>query len=327
VLVSRTLPRLKPFQRKRSNVNDDTPLIIEAPETATASVIWLHGLGADGHDFEPIVAELGDAVTRHVRYVFPHAPRIPVSINGGMVMRAWYDIADTDLANRADEAGVRASAGIVEKLIEEELAKGIASTRILLAGFSQGGAIALHTGLRYAKPLAGILALSTYLPLQDTLGDERHDANRNIPVFLAHGSQDPVIPLALSESSRQLLVSLGYSVQCHTIPTPCPIRYARRRSATWPSGWNRSSANNSFGFFPLSPFGGEGEGGVSRYRQRECARRGAPRDRPRPEPCGGPLWRRSRRAGGLGFTSKPSVMGAVGILLPMKASMSINEYT
>jgi len=225
VLVSRTLPRLKPFQRKRLNVNDDAPVIIEAPETATASVILLHGLGADGHDFEPIVAELGDAVTRHVRYVFPHAPRIPVTINGGMVMRAWYDIADTDLANRADETGVRTSAGIVEKLIGEELARGIASTRILLAGFSQGGAIALHTGLRYPKPLAGILALSTYLPLQDTFGDERHEANQDIPVFLAHGSQDPVIPLALSESSRQLLASLGYSLQCHTYPMPhsvCP---------------------------------------------------------------------------------------------------------
>ena len=143
-------------------MNDDASLVIEPPETATASIIWLHGLGADGHDFEPIVAEFGDAVTRNVRYVFPHAPRIPVTINGGMVMRAWYDITDTDLAARADASGVRASAKILEGLIEEEIAKGIASTRILLAGFSQGGAIALHTGLRYAKPLAGIMGLSTY---------------------------------------------------------------------------------------------------------------------------------------------------------------------
>lgn len=204
---------------------NDAPLVIEPPETATASVIWLHGLGADGHDFEPIVAELGDAVTRNVRYVFPHAPRIPVTINGGMVMRAWYDISDTDLANRADESGVRASAGIVEGLIEEELAKGLASTRILLAGFSQGGAIALHTGIRYEKPLAGILALSTYLPLQEAAAGEIREANRNIPIFLAHGSQDPVIPLALSERSRQFLASLGYPVQCHTYPMPhsvCP---------------------------------------------------------------------------------------------------------
>lgn len=204
---------------------NDAPLVIEPPETASASVIWLHGLGADGHDFEPIVAELGDAVTRNVRYVFPHAPRIPVTINGGMVMRAWYDISDTDLANRADESGVRASAGIVEGLIEEELAKGLASTRILLAGFSQGGAIALHTGIRYEKPLAGILALSTYLPLQEAAAGEIREANRNIPIFLAHGSQDPVIPLALSERSRQFLASLGYPVQCHTYPMPhsvCP---------------------------------------------------------------------------------------------------------
>jgi len=206
-------------------VNDDAPLIIEPPETATASVIWLHGLGADGHDFEPIVAELDEAVTRNVRYVFPHAPRIPVTINGGMVMRAWYDIADTNLANRADESGVRASARILEGLIDEELAKGLASTRILLAGFSQGGAIALHTGVRYAKPLAGIMALSAYLPLQESVPDEIQQANRNIPIFLAHGSQDPVIPLALSEHSRQLLASLGYQVQCHTYPMPhsvCP---------------------------------------------------------------------------------------------------------
>jgi phospholipase/carboxylesterase len=206
-------------------VNDDTPLIIQPPETATASVIWLHGLGADGHDFEPIVAELGDAPTRTVRYVFPHAPRIPVTINGGMVMRAWYDIADTDLSSRADESGVRASAGILETLIEEELDKGLESTRILLAGFSQGGAIALHTGLRYPKPLAGIMALSTYLPLEQAAGDERHQANCNTPIFLAHGSQDPVIPLALSEHSRRFLASLGYNVECHTYPMPhsvCP---------------------------------------------------------------------------------------------------------
>lgn len=206
-------------------MNGDAPLIIEPDEPATASVIWLHGLGADGHDFEPIVAELGEAATRNVRYVFPHAPRMAVTINGGMEMRAWYDIVDTDLANRADEAGVRASAGIVETLIEKELAKGLASTRIVLAGFSQGGAIALHAGLRYPKPLAGILALSTYLPLQDTLGSEADEANRSIPIFLAHGSQDPVIPLQLSERSRQLLASQGYRMQCHTYPMPhsvCP---------------------------------------------------------------------------------------------------------
>jgi len=210
---------------KPSIVNDDAPLIIEPPETATASVIWLHGLGADGHDFEPIVAELGESVTRDVRYVFPHAPRIPVTINGGMVMRAWYDISDTDLSNRADEDGVRGSAGILEGLIEGELEKGLPSTRILLAGFSQGGAIALHTGLRYDKPLAGIMALSTYLPLEQSVVAEINEANRDISIFLAHGSQDPVIPLVLSEHSRHVLASLGYRLQCHTYPMPhsvCP---------------------------------------------------------------------------------------------------------
>ena len=206
-------------------MNDDSPLIIEPPEPATASVIWLHGLGADGHDFEPIVAEFGDSVTRNVRYLFPHAPRIPVTINGGAVMRAWYDITETDLAKRADESGVRRSAGILEELIEEEITRGIPSTRILLAGFSQGGAIALHTGLRYSKPLAGIMALSTYLPLPEAMVDERQECNGNIPIFLAHGSQDPVIPLALSEQSRTFLASLGYQVQCHTYPmahSVCP---------------------------------------------------------------------------------------------------------
>ena len=206
-------------------MNDDAPLVIEPPETATASVIWLHGLGADGHDFEPIVAELGEGVTRDVRYVFPHAPRIPVTINGGMVMRAWYDIADTDLSNRADEEGVRASARILEALIAGELEQGIASTRIVLAGFSQGGAIALHTGLRYPEPLAGIMALSTYLPLEQAARAEIADVNRATPILLAHGSQDPVIPLALSEHSRQVLASLGITPQCHTYPMPhsvCP---------------------------------------------------------------------------------------------------------
>jgi len=206
-------------------VSEDAPLIIEPSEDATASVIWLHGLGADGHDFEPIVAELGPAATRSVRYIFPHAPHRPVTINGGMVMRAWYDIVDANIAERTDETGVRDSARLLEGLIEKELGRGLDSTRILLAGFSQGGAIALHTGLRYPKRLAGILALSTYLPLEQALADERHEANRDIPVFLAHGSQDPLIPLGLSEQSRVTLVSLGYRVECHTYPMPhsvCP---------------------------------------------------------------------------------------------------------
>lgn len=217
--VSRTLPRPLASEHTET-VSSDPPIIIEPPEPATAAVIWLHGLGADGSDFEPIVPELGDAVTRSVRYVFPHAPQRAVTINAGMVMRAWYDIADTDIARRADEEGVRASAALLEGLVEEECGKGIATERIVLAGFSQGGAIALHTGLRYARPLAGILALSTYLPLEQAAVEERHAANRDVPVFLAHGSQDPVIPLALSEHSRRLLVDQGYRVECHTYPMP-----------------------------------------------------------------------------------------------------------
>ena len=193
-------------------MSDDAPIIIEPPRPAEASVIWLHGLGADGSDFEPIVPELGDAVTTSVRYVFPHAPRRAVTINAGMVMRAWYDIADTE--------GVRESAGLLEALVEEQRGKGIDSERIVLAGFSQGGAIALDTGLRYAHPLAGILALSTYLPIEQAAVGERSEVNRAIPIFLAHGSQDPVIPLSLSEHSRRVLAAEGYRVECHTYPMP-----------------------------------------------------------------------------------------------------------
>lgn len=162
-----------------STAND--AVIIEPLESANASVIWLHGLGADGHDFEPIVPHLGMHNTRHIRFVFPHAPQIPVTINGGYVMRAWYDIVDVDLRRRADEQGVRGSEQILQDYVAQELDKGIASNRIVVAGFSQGGAIALHTGLRYSKPLAGILALSTYLPLPEAVADERHASNASIP--------------------------------------------------------------------------------------------------------------------------------------------------
>lgn len=198
----------------------EAPVLIEPPAPATASVIWLHGLGADGNDFVPVVPELGADLVRSTRFVFPHAPRRPVTINGGMVMRAWYDIADAELDRRADETGVRASETILRELIATELDRGIASERIVLAGFSQGGAIALHTGLRYAQPLAGIMALSTYLPLAASARSEAHAANRDVPIFMAHGSGDPVIPLSLSEHSRQQLRELGYVVECHTYPMP-----------------------------------------------------------------------------------------------------------
>jgi phospholipase/carboxylesterase len=180
------------------------------------SIIWLHGLGADGHDFAPIVAELGLAAA--VRFVFPHAPPRSVTINAGMRMRAWYDIESIDAGMREDEAGIRESAALISGLIDAQIARGVASTRIALAGFSQGGAIALHTALREPRPLAGVLALSTYLPLAATLAAERHPANAAVPIFMAHGSADPMIHLSLAERSRAALESAGYAVEWHCYP-------------------------------------------------------------------------------------------------------------
>ena len=198
----------------------DPPVVIEPSKPATAAVVWLHGLGADGHDFEPVAAELGRGGLDDIRFVFPHAPVRPVTINGGMEMRAWYDIAGPDLDRRADEEGVRASAGIARGLVDEQVARGIAGERIVLAGFSQGGAIALYAGLRFPFRVAGILALSAYLPAAKSLAPEAHAANRDVPIFLAHGSQDPVIALALSEHSRAAMAGLGYVVEVHTYPMP-----------------------------------------------------------------------------------------------------------
>lgn len=184
-----------------------------APERA---VIWLHGLGADGHDFEPIVPELGLELA--VRFVFPHAPVRPVTLNQGYRMRAWYDITGLDRRALQDEAGIRQSARQVEALIARENARGVPSDRIVLAGFSQGGAIALHTGLRQASPLAGVMALSTYLPLEQSFAQERAPASATVPVFMAHGSADPVLAAALGEHSRDLLQQLGYPVEWHAYP-------------------------------------------------------------------------------------------------------------
>ncbi len=188
-----------------------------------ASVIWMHGLGADGHDFEPIVDEL-DLPSRPVRFIFPHAPRRPVTINGGMLMRAWYDISDAAI-RREDASGVRQSQAIVEQLIAGEVARGVASTDIVLAGFSQGGAIALQTALRHPARLAGVMALSTYLPLADMLAAEASAANRDLPIFMAHGKHDPVVVPARAGSSRDTLQGLGYAVQWQEYPMPhavCP---------------------------------------------------------------------------------------------------------
>jgi len=180
-----------------------------------ASVIWLHGLGADGHDFEPIVPEL--ELDRPVRFVFPHAPVRPVTLNQGMRMRAWYDILQLG-GGPEDEAGIRASQKLVEAMIAEEKKRGMGA--IVLAGFSQGGAIVLQTALRHAQRLAGVLALSTYLPLHATLEAERSPANRDLPIFMAHGQYDDIIPLARAEQSRKMLERLGYPVQWHVYPMP-----------------------------------------------------------------------------------------------------------
>jgi len=180
------------------------------------AVLWLHGLGADGHDFEPIVPELGLGVP--VRFVFPHAPVRRVTINGGMAMRAWYDILGFDRRAREDAAGIRASAAAVTELVDREIERGMSSDRIVLAGFSQGGAIALHTALREPRPLAGVLALSTYLPLAATLASERSAANARLPLFMAHGTDDGVLPLQLAETSRAALEALGYAVEWHAYP-------------------------------------------------------------------------------------------------------------
>ncbi len=190
---------------------------IETGRSPQAAIIWLHGLGADGHDFEPIVPELGMPAAPAARFVFPHAPVQPVTINGGARMRAWYDVTND---GRQDAAGIRASQAHVEALIARERARGIAPGAIALAGFSQGGAIALHTGLRHPERLAGILALSAYLPLPDTLEQEAGQANRDAPIFMAHGTQDPLIPLFWAARSRDTLTSLGYTVEWREYPMP-----------------------------------------------------------------------------------------------------------
>jgi phospholipase/carboxylesterase len=191
---------------------------LETAPGPAASVIWLHGLGADGNDFVPIVPELGLPPTPALRFIFPHAPVRAVTINNGMRMRAWYDIAAADLNNRADIAGVRQSTEHIEALIAREKARGIAAARIVLAGFSQGGAIALYAGLRHAERLAGILALSTYLVQADRLPAEAAIANRDVPIFMAHGTADPVVRFEWGVASRRALEANGNPVEWHQYP-------------------------------------------------------------------------------------------------------------
>jgi phospholipase/carboxylesterase len=189
---------------------------IETAPSPGASVIWLHGLGADGNDFVPILPELRLPSSLPLRFVFPHAPVRPVTINNGMRMRAWYDIAAADLSNRADLAGVRQSQSLLEALIGRENARGMPSARIVLAGFSQGGAIALYTGVRHAERLAGIIALSTYLVSADKLGTEASAANRALPIFMAHGTADPIVRYEWGEASRRALEAAGYRIDWHS---------------------------------------------------------------------------------------------------------------
>jgi len=195
-------------------------VVIEPKDKPQAVVIWLHGLGADGYDFEPIVPELNLPDSAAIKFVFPHAPKIPVTVNGGYVMRAWYDIAATDLGEQQDAEGIKRSAEQLNVLIEEEIKAGIPPEKIILAGFSQGGAIILQAGLRYPEKLGGIMVLSSYVPLAESLAAEKHSANQDVPIFYAHGEQDDVIPINFAEQSRDLLVEQNYSVEWNSYPMP-----------------------------------------------------------------------------------------------------------
>jgi len=201
---------------------------IETGKNPSASVIWMHGLGADGNDFVPIVNEIELDGAPAIRFVFPHAPMRPVTINNGYVMRAWYDVSFGDLEGQsrlADERGVRESQAHITALIEREARRGVAAQDIVLAGFSQGGAIALQTGLRHPQKLAGVMALSAYLLLAESLLQEAAPANKTTPIFMAHGTYDPVVPLMMGAGSMTMLTGLGYAVEWRQYPMPhsvCP---------------------------------------------------------------------------------------------------------
>lgn len=191
---------------------------LETAPQPSAAVIWLHGLGADGNDFVPIVPELNLNGCRAIRFIFPSAPSLPVTVNGGYVMPAWYDILGRNLVDREDAAGIQTSASAIVKLIEKEASRGIAYEHIVLAGFSQGCAMALQVGLRFPQKLAGIIALSGYLPLAMSFPIEKHAANQQTPIFMAHGEYDPVVPLERAQASYALLEKFGYPVDWHEYP-------------------------------------------------------------------------------------------------------------
>lgn len=207
----------------------------------TCAVVFLHGLGADGNDFAPVVPQLLRPGWPPVRFVFPHAPVRPITVNGGMRMRAWYDIAGVDIAARQDEAGVRQSIGLADALIAREGERGVPPSRVVLAGFSQGGAIALAAGVRRAQPLAGIVALSTYLPIAESSIAQSTRTARSTPVFMAHGAFDPIVPQALGERSRDALRALGMKIDWHSYPMAhqvCPpeiMALATWLGARWPA--------------------------------------------------------------------------------------------
>ncbi|NWF35894.1 dienelactone hydrolase family protein [Mariprofundus sp. KV] len=199
-------------------------ITVETGPKPTATIIWLHGLGADGHDFEPIVPQLGLPSALAVRFIFPHAPSMPVTLNGGYIMPAWYDIKQTDLGIEHDRKGIKASTTDIQMLIEQEQMRGIKSNRIILAGFSQGAAMSLHVGLAQSQPLAGIMALSGYLLLPDQL-ERFKPAALNTPIFMAHGINDPVVSFALGDSSRRKLLDAGCTIEWHSYPmqhSVCP---------------------------------------------------------------------------------------------------------
>ena len=209
-------------------------LEVETAPSPAATVIWLHGLGADGYDFVDIVPALRLPGTPAVRFVFPHAPMRPVTINQGMVMRAWYDVRNDAGARREDEPGVHESQRRIDALIAREKARGVSASRLVLAGFSQGGAMALQTGLRHPERLAGVMALSCFLPLPDTLAAEASAANRDVAIFLAHGVHDPLIPLARARHAHEALTGLGYRVEWRDYPMPHAVCDAEIRDiAAW----------------------------------------------------------------------------------------------
>jgi phospholipase/carboxylesterase len=208
------------IERKMGYTTQETSdaVVLTPGRQPTASVIWLHGLGADGYDFVPIVDELRLPAELAIRFVFPHAAMRPVTINNGFVMRAWYDIRGFGPGVGEDDEGIVGSQRIVTQFIERELASGLSSERLVLAGFSQGGAMALHTAVRYERKLAGVLALSTYLPLRTRVAAQAHAANRATPILMCHGVRDPIVPVSFGSASRDALLELGYAVEWLTYP-------------------------------------------------------------------------------------------------------------